>query len=159
MDYFQGVVTEYLRANRCVFVNTECLLQLEVGDTPAKGRHWYCDAVAVNLQESRAFLCEVTFSSSLSAVINRLQAWYKHWPELRTALARDCSIPETWHVQPWVFIPQERESLFERKIGSIAFQDIPSEMPRPKVTPLESVTPWKYRSWNGKAYSKKEGGA
>jgi len=51
MDYFQGVVTEYLRANRATFVNTECLIQLEAGDTPAKGQHWYCDAVAVNFKE------------------------------------------------------------------------------------------------------------
>jgi hypothetical protein len=42
MDYFQGVVTEYLRADRTIFVNTECLIQLDGGDPPGKGRHWYC---------------------------------------------------------------------------------------------------------------------
>jgi hypothetical protein len=39
MDYFQGVVTEYLRANRATFVNTERLVQFQLGDAPAKGRH------------------------------------------------------------------------------------------------------------------------
>jgi hypothetical protein len=29
MDYFQGVVTEFLRADRAMFVNSECLLQLD----------------------------------------------------------------------------------------------------------------------------------
>ena len=51
MDYYQGVVTEYLRANRATFVNTECCIQLNPGPHPDNsGPHWYCDAVAVNLQ-------------------------------------------------------------------------------------------------------------
>lgn len=48
MDYFQGVVTEFLRANRSTFVNTEYLIQLDEVKTPLKARHWYCDALAVN---------------------------------------------------------------------------------------------------------------
>ena len=48
MDYFQGVVTDYLRANRSVFVNTECLIQLDEGNKQLKCRHWFCDAMAVN---------------------------------------------------------------------------------------------------------------
>jgi hypothetical protein len=28
MDYYQGVVVEYLRADRSVFVNTECCIEL-----------------------------------------------------------------------------------------------------------------------------------
>ena len=35
-DYFQGVVAEYLRADRGVFVNPEILLQLEPGASPKK---------------------------------------------------------------------------------------------------------------------------
>ncbi len=41
MDYFQGVVTEYLRAKRSVFVNTEFMISLDEGDKPKKDRHWY----------------------------------------------------------------------------------------------------------------------
>ena len=52
MDYFQGVVTEYLRADRAMFVNTEYLIQLEPGNAPAKNKHWYCDAVAVNMRDN-----------------------------------------------------------------------------------------------------------
>lgn len=122
MDYFQGVVTEYLRADRSVFVNTECRIQLEPGNPPAKGRHWYCDVVAVNLRESSAFLCEITFSSNLHALLRRLTAWAAEWPLVRKAPARDCAI----------------------SIGA-------TQMPPPRVTYLESVVPWKYRSWNWKA--------
>ena len=42
MDYYLGVVTEYLRADRAIFVNTESLIQLDPGDVPVKDRHWYC---------------------------------------------------------------------------------------------------------------------
>ncbi len=47
MDYYQGVVTDYLRADRAMFVNTECCIQLDEGNNPDAfpGRHWYCDAV------------------------------------------------------------------------------------------------------------------
>ena len=51
MAYFQGVVTEFFRADRAVFINTEYVLQLEPGDKPAKGCSWICDAVAINLRE------------------------------------------------------------------------------------------------------------
>ena len=37
MDYFQGAVTEYLRANRATFVNTECLIQLSAWGRSSKG--------------------------------------------------------------------------------------------------------------------------
>jgi hypothetical protein len=71
MDYFQGVVTEFLRANRSTFVNTEYLIQLDEGKLPVKSRHWYCDALAVNFEESTVFLCEVTYSKTMSAPSNR----------------------------------------------------------------------------------------
>lgn len=45
MDYFQGVVTEYLVADRATYVNTEPLIQLDANELK-KGRHWYCDAAA-----------------------------------------------------------------------------------------------------------------
>lgn len=148
MDYFQGVVTEYLRADRNVFVNTECLIQLEVGDSPAKGRHWYCDAVAVNLAERRAYLCEVTYSASLTAVVARLRSWATHWTALRAALARDSSVPLDWEAQPWLFIPRARHEVLRRKAAGYEELATLNGMPAPRVTYLESVTPWNYRTWN-----------
>jgi hypothetical protein len=56
MDYYQEVVTEYLRSDRATFVNTECLIQLEPGQMLGKGAHWYCDAMAVNFRESTLYL-------------------------------------------------------------------------------------------------------
>ena len=147
MDYYQGVVTEYLRANRAIFVNTECLIQLEPGDAPAKGKHWYCDAIAVNLREKAAYLCEITYSKSLNALVQRLNNWSSHWPLIRIALSRDCAIPAEWHVQPRIFIPEDLRKTFDAKF--LKFWDpTPFQMPQPIVTDLETVVPWTYRTWD-----------
>lgn len=147
MDYFQGVVTDYLRADRATFVNVECLIQLEEGSAPAKGRHWYCDAVAVNFREQAVYLCEVTYSSSQASLLNRLRAWSLHWDHICSAIHRDCRVPADWTVQPWAFIPQERHELFQRKLA-LAVPSGATSMPNPRITYLESVTPWRYCTWD-----------
>ncbi len=154
MDYFQGVVTEYLRADRARFVNTECLIQLNPSDALAKGTHWYCDAVAVNFRESAVYLCEVTYSTTLYALVARLKAWSTHWPAIRTAIVRDCSVPESWRIQPWVFIPEARHGLLQKKLALLTnVGEADGAMPTPLVTYLESVVPWKYHSWDWKLKS------
>ena len=51
MDHFESVVLEYLRADRALFVNSQCCIQLNPGANPdTGGPHWYCDAVAVSLR-------------------------------------------------------------------------------------------------------------
>lgn len=150
MDYFQGVVTEFLRANRATFVNTECLIQLEPGDVPAKGRHWYCDVVAINFAERSVHLCEVTFSTTLHALFTRLAGWKSAWLGVKRALVRDCRIPEDWSVRPHVFIPSGRVAVYERKLAMLERVPSVEGMPIPLVTHLEEVVPWKYRSWDRK---------
>jgi hypothetical protein len=149
MDYFQGVVAEYLRADRAVFINTECLIQLHEGDAPAKGTHWYCDIVAVNFREKRVYLCEVTYSTTLNALLTRLRAWNSQWPALCDALKRDCKVPEGWEVIPWVFIPRRGRPRLRAKLAEL---NLPvSAISAPRVTCLERVVPWKYQSWNRRA--------
>ena len=150
MDYFQGVVTEYLRANRATFINTECCIQLNPGPNPdTSGPHWYCDAVAVNLQEQKAYLCEITYSKTLSALSKRLASWAESWGLLRVALHRDCGIPLEWPVSPWLFVPEALEQLLREQLSRLPAPGKADErMPDAKVTRLEEVVPWKYRSWN-----------
>lgn len=151
MDYFQGVVSEYLRADRATFVNTECLLQLKPGDSPGKGTHWYCDVVAANFREQAVYLCEVTYSMTLHALLGRLRAWSNNWPGLCSAIVRDCGVPKDWHVQPWLFIPKERHAVLKRKLGTIVnIGGADGGMPSPRITHLEAVVPWKYRTWDRK---------
>jgi hypothetical protein len=146
MDYFQSAVTEYLRASRSVFVNTECRIQLDPGDVHAKDRHWYCDAVAVDFRKSTVYLCEITYSTTMHSLFARLQRWEEHWAELRTAVFRDCGIPEDWQVRPWVFIPEQYDPVFKKKTALLKPTAGTSiHMPEPLVTYLESVLPWKYR--------------
>jgi len=153
MDYFQGVVIEYLRADRTTFVNTECLLQLEPGEYLAKGKHWYCDVVAVNFRESKVFLCEISYSSTLHPLLKRLTSWAESWPLLCAAVARDCGVPSTWEVRPWLFVPDDRLDALQKKLALLPTSEASgTRMPEPKIKSLEQVAPWKYRSWNGKSY-------
>lgn len=150
MDYFQGVVTEYLVAERAAFVNTELLIQLDP-DEPRKGRHWYCDAAAVNIREQSIYLCEVTYSKSMSGLAKRLLAWDANWKEVRSSLARDCGIPESWKIQPWAFIPRDYEDALKSRIEALVVaQRSKGAMPYPLITYLENVVPWNYVTWDRK---------
>jgi hypothetical protein len=155
IDYFQSVVTEFLRPTRATFVNTECLLQLDDVEVPLKGRHWYCDAVAAYFPSSTVYLCEVTYSTALSSLFTRLAAWDLYWGPLCESIKRDCKIPAGWTVKPWLFIPDERRAMLDKRLTLIrAATHQGPRMPSPEVTSLEDVTPWKYPSWNRKVITK-----
>jgi hypothetical protein len=149
MDYFQGVVTEFLRANRSTFVNTEYLIQLDQGKTALKSRHWYCDALAVNFEHSTVYLCEITYSKTMGALLARLQAWAAHWQEVCAAISRDSQLTGAWKFQPWTFVQEESKALLMRKLELIhANSTCSSGMATPHITTLESVAPWNYCSWD-----------
>lgn len=150
MDYFLGVVTEYLRADRSVFINTELLIQLDLGDSPPKGRSWFCDVAAANFREETLYLCEITYSKSMSALAARFSSWSTHWPEIRRALNRDCGIPATWQIKPWAFIPTGYHDTLKKRLAAITPREDEHAMPAPLITYLESVVPWKYKSWDRK---------
>ncbi len=148
MDYYQGVVVEYLRADRSVFVNTECCIQLNPGD--ASGIHWYCDAVAADFRHKTFYLCEVSYAKSPGALLRRLASWNDHWPQIKAALARDSSLPEDWSVRPWVFAPEACIPKIVDSINRIGKGNGKTrQMPDPLITTLEMAAPWVYkRTWD-----------
>jgi hypothetical protein len=73
------VVVEYLRADRAVFVNTECCIQLDKDRNVDKTKHWYCDAVAADFRHKTVFLCETSFATPPTSLINRLREWHANW--------------------------------------------------------------------------------
>jgi hypothetical protein len=151
MDFFQGVVVEYLRAHRSVFVNPELLIQLDEGELLGKGRHWYCDAAAASFQDKTLYLCEISYSQTLSMLIKRLQSWADNWDGITTALARNSNIPADWIVRPWVFIPKKCRPTFDTKVARIVHGKSPTKMPDPGATHLELVAPWEFkRTWDRK---------
>jgi hypothetical protein len=157
MDFYQGVVVDYLRANRTTFVNTECCIQLNKSNNPdTSGPHWYCDAVALEFQSSTIFLCEISYERSLASLTKRLKAWHEHWDLLCKAVARDSSFPEIirgWPVRPWLFIPNEFVENFVKGLDQIAgSQQLKFSV---RITPLELVQPWKYPSWDRKGEDEK----
>lgn len=154
MDYYQGVVVDFLRATRTRFVNTECLIQLHPGDVPDKGAHWFCDAVTVDFgtPTPSVYLCEISYSKTLGALFRRLDAWRANWTQVKNALVRDCGVQPDWPVRPWVFVPRERKLLVDRKFPA-TFVPAADEMPYPRVDILEDVVPWKFRDWSGKPFA------
>lgn len=145
MDYYQGVVSEYLRADRSIFLNPEFLLQLDEDEKmPKKGRSWYVDLLAADFRTSTVFLCEVTYSRTLVALLERLAGWSQHWPGVLAALHRDAHLPEDWKVRPWVFIPTQSISTFLNKYHL----ELPSFPATPLITPLEMTAPWEYCTYD-----------
>jgi len=145
-DYYEGVVTEYLRADPSMFVRPQCRIQSSAGPLQTAGQHWYCDIVAVRFRRPETvFLCEVSFAKTPKALFNRLMAWDACWSSVRVALARDNGLPESWPVQPWVFVRGDRHAFVSSRLaerfGSRGGSD---KMPEPLVTSLEDVTPWRY---------------
>ena len=147
MDYYQGVVADYLSADRAMFVNPQCRIQLSPGGSVKKGEHWYCDILAVSLRESTIYLCEVTLSRDLKALITRLREWNAKWPAVCAALTRDSSVDASWPVRPWLFVPHAQRELVSHKVSEMLDPDGGAEqMPMPLVTSLEDIVPWLYTS-------------
>jgi hypothetical protein len=117
LDFYQGVVLDYLRADRAIFVNTECCIQLNENPNPDQsGPHWYCDAVAIDFRQPEVFLCEFSYAKQLASLTKRLKEWSQNWPEVRKALERDCKIPMGWQVRPWLFVPSESIDVWRQLI-------------------------------------------
>lgn len=155
MNYYESVVVDYLRADRALFLNTEFCIQINAGLNPdTSGPHWYCDVVACDWVRHTIFLCEISYAHSLSGLKDRLIGWNVHWTDIRKALGRDGHLPDDWPVRPWIFVPEhlvERITDILNKIesseGGLKFH--------PRITTLEMVQPWLYRSWDRRVEGKK----
>lgn len=147
MDHFEGVVLDYLRADRGLFVNSQCCIQLNEGANPdTSGPHWYCDAVAVSFKEQMAYLCEITYAARAPSLLARLRSWDEHWEGLKVALVRDSGVPAAWPLRPWLFVPEAQAERLKGGLASLR------SLPSPRITFLEEVVPWRYRSWNRGPY-------
>ncbi len=131
MEYYQGIVADYVSADRATFVANEYLLELERGKQP----YWWIDTLAVSLKEETAYLCEVTFSKQLSKIAGKVRAFYENMEGISAALHREASIPSTWKITPWLFVPRlNGPQLVERLQPALIA----------KITYLEDVAPWIY---------------
>jgi hypothetical protein len=144
MDYYEGVVGDFLSSDPTVFVKPQCPIQLRPGPRPAAGEHWYCDVVALSFRDPvTIFLCEVTTDVKAKRLIGRLHERDAYWPEVRAALARDNLLLPGWRVRPWALPPAAGADVLSRGISGFMVQAPgPDRMPRPLVTCLEDVAPW-----------------
>lgn len=138
MDYSQGVVADYLRADRSCFISPEFFLPNDLCEAEQdRKRYWYVDVLAIQMAERCAYLCEVTYAKSARALLQRLRLWRQHWHSVRQAVFRDAGVPKDWQIRPWVFVPEEF-------IPGLLLS-LPEFAPGIKITPLEMTLPWKYR--------------
>ncbi len=139
MDFFQGAVETYLRADRATFINPEFYLQRAVKYENGK-QNWYVDILCVNFREQIVHLCEVTYARQPRALGNRLRSWAENWEIVKAAVHRDAKVPEDWTIRVWVFCP---EDLLKKVVPLIPNFDPPA-----LITTLEMVVPWRYSDWN-----------
>lgn len=147
MDYYESVVIDYLRADRALFVNTECCIQITPGHSSNKGTFWYCDAVVADLRSKTVLLCEISYSLTLATLIKRLQSWSANWDGMRSALERDSCLPKDWlsRLRPWLFVPERCIPSLLKGLSRIGRE---SPVSTPRITPLEMVQPWCYCTWD-----------
>jgi hypothetical protein len=139
MDFFQGAVEDYLRADRASFNNPEFYLQRS--ETYESGKtNWYVDVLNVNFRDETVYLCEVTYARNPVTLRNRLAAWISNWDIVTAAVRRDANVPVQWKIRVWVFCPTER---LDRILPLI-----PNFEPPARVTTLEMILPWKYPDHN-----------
>ena len=93
MDFYQGVVMDYLRADRAVFVNPQCCIQLKDQPNPdTSGPHWYCDAVPLDLRNKAVFLSEISVAAKLGGLIEYLKQWTLHEYTGESSHKRYCAV-------------------------------------------------------------------
>lgn len=143
MDYFQGVVLEYLRADRACFVNPEFWVR---GNREKKHDkpHWFVDVLAVHVKEKTVYLCEVTYAKQPRALIQRLRSWKENWDTLNETLKEDTGIDVSWPVIPWIFGAPETLKIIEPQLALLF------PPPSSRITNLEKVLPWLYCTYDRK---------
>jgi hypothetical protein len=143
MDYCRNLVVDYLRADRTLFLNEQCLIQLKKCRNPDDTKHWLADIVVADFRRQTVWLCEVTYEKSMSRLVRRMMDWRAHWPDVCKALHRQeagCGLPEEWPVKLWVFVPQDAIPLLQKKLNGLGKEV--------QITPLEKTMPWTYRDWD-----------
>ena len=146
MDHFESIVVDYLRADRSLFVNPQCLIQLESLGAVKKGASWYCDTLTADFRNSTVFLCEVSYSTTLYSLQKRLTEWAQNWEQLQLAVRRDCFFPNNWPIRPWLFV---REQSITKAVTILArIYSTEGVKLRPKITTLEMTLPWLYKTWD-----------
>jgi hypothetical protein len=138
LTYYETVVFEYLRRDRALFTSPEYCIQLETGKVLPKCTFWYCDVVTVDFRSKAVFLCEISYSKTLGALVKRLRSWDQNWTGVCNAVHRDSALPDEWQVRPWLFVPDTGLKILIRGLASIANANL-----KPRITTLDMIQPWK----------------
>lgn len=141
MDYFQGVVLEYLRADRSNFVNPEFWVRGNL-ESAHNRPHWFVDILTVNMKEKKVYLCEVTYAKQPRALVQRLRSWREHWETIEKTLREDTGVPGDWPLCPWVFATDQAMKAIEPELVRL--------FPDHKASNLLKTLPWEYCTYDRK---------
>ena len=146
MEPYKIVVLDFLMADKAMFINTECRIQLDADANPKKpGQYLPCDALAIDLRHGSVYLCEIACEHKLQPLLKKLSAWTKNWDSVQTALRRDSLVPANWRVNVWLFVPEDSIEMLDGKLERLR-QVIGSKF-KVKITALEEVQPWRLSNW------------
>jgi hypothetical protein len=135
MDYYQGVVSDYIAADRATFVSNEFWIN------PKGGPEWFIDALAISLSgpagqgQGRVYLCEVTYSADVAKIVKKVKALSDNLDLIKSFLLEVSNIPEEWDVKVWLFVLRDNAAKIRERLGPAY---------KPKITHLEDVAPWRY---------------
>jgi hypothetical protein len=147
MDYFQGVVMEYLRADRACFVNPEFWIRGNL-EHPHEKPHWFVDVLAISMRDKAAYLCEVTYAKQPRAMLRRLHSWKENWELINKTLREDACIDNGWPLIPWVFAPSLTMAIVEPVLKELFSNG--------RAMTLEKVLPWLYCTYDRKPEAQDE---
>ena len=57
-------------------------------------------------------------------------------------------LPPEWPVRPWIFVPEGLVTILVKRLCQIAGSIEALKFGFPRITTLEMVQPWRYRSWD-----------
>ena len=138
MSHYHEIVGEYLNAERHQFICQEFLIDIGDPTKQMKDQAFWVDVVAADFRARTLFLCEISYSQKLAAILRKFQIWSDNWDAVRAELFRASGVSPDWDVKPWVFAPAARRDLFLKGLANI-----PGLRFAPEWTALEDLVPWK----------------
>lgn len=144
MESYKSVVMEHLQLDKAVFLHTDCSIRVDGAGSENSVQEWTFDAVAIDLRHRAVYLCDV--ACALQDFLKNVTGWASNWDNIKSALQRECKLPESWRIHAWLFVPRDTiEELDSRLEDLRRSAGCPFKV---KITSLEDAQPWRSWTWS-----------
>jgi hypothetical protein len=134
MDFYQGVVAEYVASNRAYFVSGEFMIPRKAGG------YFLVDLVAISPSEQHVYLCEVTYSQRIANIIRKVKCYHQERDDIQAQLFKIAGISTNWKLMPWLFVLAKHHKTIDARLRV----ECPNWHVR--IDDLETVGPWNFPS-------------